>query len=200
MVVSGLSAVDTSLLTGEPVPAEVGPGDGVTGGCVNAGGRLVARATAVGADTQLAQMTRLVTEAQAGKAPVQRLADRISAVFVPAVIAVAIATLAGWLAAGQPPGAAFTARGLAAVMTASPVLVRALIRPRISRVLREQVMPAVTSVNDCATAIRGIPPWRCATAWTWRRCARSSAADRQHGPHPRRGRYLVRPARRQRAR
>ena len=92
------------MLTGEPVPAEVGPGDAVTGGCVNAGGRLVVRATAVGADTQLAQMARLVTEAQAGKAPVQRLADRISAVFVPVVIAVAVVTLAGWLAAGQPAG------------------------------------------------------------------------------------------------
>src|ERR1700728_1815465 len=108
VVIRGGSAVDTSMLTGEPVPAEVGPGDGVTGGCVNASGMLVVRATRVGADTQLAQMVRLVAEAQAGKAPVQRLADRISAVFVPAVIAVAAATLAGWLAAGQAPGAAFT--------------------------------------------------------------------------------------------
>ena len=83
------------MLTGEPVPAEVGPGDAVTGGCVNAGGRLVVRATRVGADTQLAQMARLVTEAQAGKAPVQRLADRVSAVFVPVVIGVAVVTLAG---------------------------------------------------------------------------------------------------------
>jgi Cu+-exporting ATPase len=119
VVVSGLSAVDTSMLTGEPVPAEVGPGDGVTGGCVNAGGRLVVRATAVGAGTQLAQMTRLVTEAQAGKAPVQRLADRISAVFVPVVIAVAVVTLAGWLAAGQPAGAAFTA-AVAVLIVACP--------------------------------------------------------------------------------
>ena len=75
---SGRSAVDTSMLTGEPVPAEVAPGDAVTGGCVNTGGRLVVRATRVGADTQLAQMARLVAAAQAGKAPVQRLADRIS--------------------------------------------------------------------------------------------------------------------------
>ena len=74
------------MLTGEPVPAEVGPGDAVTGGCVNADGRLVVRATRVGADTQLAQMARLVEQAQAGKAPVQRLADRISAVFVPVVL------------------------------------------------------------------------------------------------------------------
>ena len=108
VVTSGSSAVDTSMLTGEPVPAEVGPGDGVAGGCVNAGGRLVVRATRVGADTQLAQMARLVTEAQTGKAPVQRLADRISAVFVPVVIAVAVATLVAWLAAGQPAGASFT--------------------------------------------------------------------------------------------
>ena len=119
VVVSGSSAVDTSMLTGEPVPAEVGPGDGVAGGCVNAGGRLVVRATRVGADTQLAQMARLVTEAQAGKAPVQRLADRISAVFVPVVIAVAVVTLAAWLAAGQPAGAAFTA-AVAVLIVACP--------------------------------------------------------------------------------
>jgi Cu+-exporting ATPase len=85
VVTAGSSAVDTSMLTGEPVPAEVAPGDEVTGGCINAGGRLVVRATRVGAATQLAQMARLVAAAQAGKAPVQRLADRISAVFVPAV-------------------------------------------------------------------------------------------------------------------
>ena len=119
VITSGSSAVDTSMLTGEPVPAEVGPGDGVAGGCVNAGGRLVIRATAVGAGTQLAQMTRLVTEAQAGKAPVQRLADRISAVFVPVVIAVAAGTLAAWLAAGQPAGAAFTA-AVAVLIVACP--------------------------------------------------------------------------------
>ncbi len=119
VVIRGGSAVDTSMLTGEPVPAEVGPGDGVTGGCVNASGMLVVGATRVGADTQLAQMARLVAEAQAGKAPVQRLADRISAVFVPAVIAVAAATLAGWLAAGQAPGAAFTA-AVAVLIIACP--------------------------------------------------------------------------------
>src|SRR6266571_490513 len=100
VVIAGRSAVDTSMLTGEPVPAEVGPGDPVTGGCVNAGGHLVVRAGRVGADTQLAQLARLVAQAQAGKAPVQRLADRISAVFVPVVIGVAVATLTGWLAAG----------------------------------------------------------------------------------------------------
>jgi Cu+-exporting ATPase len=119
VVVSGSSAVDTSMLTGEPVPAEVGPGDAVTGGCVNAGGRLVVRAIRVGADTQLAQMARLVKEAQAGKAPVQRLADRISAVFVPVVIGVALVTLAAWLAAGQGAGAAFTA-AVAVLIIACP--------------------------------------------------------------------------------
>ena len=119
LVVSGSSAVDTSMLTGEPVPAEVGPGDVVTGGCVNAGGRLVVRVVRVGADTQLAQMSRLVTQAQAGKAPVQRLADRISAVFVPAVIAAAVVTLAAWLAAGQTAGAAFAA-AVAVLIIACP--------------------------------------------------------------------------------
>ena len=119
VVTSGSSAVDTSMLTGEPVPAEVGQGDAVTGGCVNAGGRLVVRATRIGADTQLAQIARLVKEAQAGKAPVQRLADRISAVFVPVVIGVAVVTLAGWLAAGQPVGAAFTA-AVAVLIIACP--------------------------------------------------------------------------------
>ncbi|MGH3252776.1 MAG: heavy metal translocating P-type ATPase, partial [Trebonia sp.] len=119
VVESGRSAVDTAMLTGEPVPAEVSAGDGVTGGCVNAGGRLVVRATRVGAATQLAQMARLVAEAQAGKAPVQRLADRVSAVFVPAVIAAAVVTMIGWLAAGQPAGAAFTA-AVAVLIIACP--------------------------------------------------------------------------------
>ena len=119
VVVSGSSAVDTSMLTGEPVPAEVGPGDSVTGGCVNAHGRLVVRANRVGAGTQLAQMARLVAQAQAGKAPAQRLADRISAVFVPVVIGVALITLAGWLAAGHGAGAAFTA-AVAVLIIACP--------------------------------------------------------------------------------
>ena len=119
IVVSGRSAVDTSILTGEPRPAEVGPGDAVTGGCVNAGGRLVVRATRVGTGTQLAQMARLVAAAQAGKAPVQRLADRISAVFVPVVLAAAVVTLIGWLAAGQPAQAAFTA-AVAVLIIACP--------------------------------------------------------------------------------
>jgi P-type Cu+ transporter len=119
IVESGRSAVDTSMLTGEPVPVEVSPGAAVTGGCVVADGRLVVRATRVGADTQLAQMARLVAEAQGGKAPVQHLVDRISAVFVPVVIGIAIATLLGWLAVGQPPGAAFTA-AVAVLIIACP--------------------------------------------------------------------------------
>ena len=97
VVEDGASAVDASLLTGEPVPVEVGPGDAVVGATINASGRLVVRATAVGADTQLAQIARLVEEAQRGKAPVQRLADRISAVFVPVVLVIALLTLLGWL-------------------------------------------------------------------------------------------------------
>jgi P-type Cu+ transporter len=96
-VVDGTSAVDASMLTGESVPVEVGRGDTVAGGTVNAGGRLLVRATRVGADTQLAQMARLVEQAQAGKAAVQRLADRVSAVFVPVVIGIAVLTLAVWL-------------------------------------------------------------------------------------------------------
>ena len=101
VVEEGSSAIDASLLTGEPVPVEVGPGDAVAGATVNAGGRLVVRATRVGADTELAQIARLVQDAQSGKAPVQRLADRISAVFVPIVIALAVATLGFWLGVGE---------------------------------------------------------------------------------------------------
>ena len=118
-VLEGSSAVDASLLTGEPVPVEVGPGDVVTGATVNAGGRLVIRATRVGADTQLAQMARLVEAAQSGKAPVQRLADRVSAVFVPVVIALAVATLGFWLGAGVGAEAAFTA-AVAVLIIACP--------------------------------------------------------------------------------
>jgi Cu+-exporting ATPase len=119
VVVEGASAVDASMLTGESVPVEVGPSASVVGATVNAGGRLVVRATRVGADTQLAQMARLVTEAQSGKAPVQRLADRISAVFVPAVIVVALATFGAWLAATGNVTAAFTA-AVAVLIVACP--------------------------------------------------------------------------------
>ncbi len=110
IVESGTSALDQSMLTGEPVPVEVGPGDGVAGATVNTSGRLVVQATRVGAATALAQVARLVADAQAGKAPVQRLADRVSAVFVPVVIAVSALTLVGWLLVGSvATTAAFTA-------------------------------------------------------------------------------------------
>ncbi|HET8682648.1 MAG TPA: heavy metal translocating P-type ATPase [Micromonosporaceae bacterium] len=102
VVVEGASAVDMSMLTGESVPVEVEPGAAVVGATVNQGGRLVVRATRVGAETQLAQMAKLVTEAQSGKAPVQRLADRVSAVFVPVVISLAVATFGFWAGSGRP--------------------------------------------------------------------------------------------------
>jgi len=119
VVVSGTSAVDASMLTGESVPVEVAPGDNVTGATVNVGGRLVVCATRVGTDTQLAQMARLVENAQTGKAQAQRLADRISGVFVPIVIVIAVAALAAWLGAGFPVSAAFTA-AVAVLVIACP--------------------------------------------------------------------------------
>ncbi|WP_244930220.1 heavy metal translocating P-type ATPase [Nocardioides sp. W7] len=118
-VESGTSAVDASMLTGEPVPVEVGPGDAVTGATINAGGRLLVRATRVGADTQLAQMARLVEEAQHGKAQAQRLADRISGFFVPVVIALAVGTLGFWLGSGASAATAFTA-AVAVLIIACP--------------------------------------------------------------------------------
>ncbi|MFG1668265.1 heavy metal translocating P-type ATPase [Streptomyces sp. Y7] len=108
-VAEGNSAVDLSLVTGESDPVEVGPGSPVVGGAVNAGGMLLVRATAVGADTQLARITRLVTDAQAGKARAQRLADAVAGVFVPAVLALAVTVLGFWLGAGAKPQAAITA-------------------------------------------------------------------------------------------
>ncbi|MFI9569342.1 heavy metal translocating P-type ATPase [Streptomyces rishiriensis] len=108
-VAEGSSAVDLSLVTGESEPVEVGPGSAVVGGAVNAGGLLLVRATAVGADTQLARITRLVTEAQAGKARAQRLADTVAGVFVPVVLALAVTALGFWLGAGADPQAAITA-------------------------------------------------------------------------------------------
>src|SRR4051812_34760114 len=119
VVTEGRSAVDMSLLTGEPVPVEVGPGAEVAGATVNAGGRLVVRATKVGADTALAQIARLVEDTQSGKAPVQRLADRVSGVFVPAVIALSVATLAFWLGTGASATFAFTA-AVAVLIVACP--------------------------------------------------------------------------------
>jgi Cu+-exporting ATPase len=119
VVEEGSSAVDASMLTGESVPVEVTVGDTVVGATVNAGGRLVVRATRVGADTQLAQIARLVERAQTGKAAVQRLADRVSAVFVPAVIVVALGTLAFWLVRGASPEAALSA-SVAVLIIACP--------------------------------------------------------------------------------
>lgn len=118
-VADGSSAVDESMLTGESVPVEVGPGSAVTGATVNAGGRLVVRATRVGSDTQLAQMARLVEDAQNGKAEVQRLADRISGVFVPVVIALSVATLGFWIGNGAGLTTAFTA-AIAVLIIACP--------------------------------------------------------------------------------
>jgi Cu+-exporting ATPase len=109
IVVEGESAVDSSLLTGEPVPVDVGPGDEVIGATINVGGLLVIRATRVGADTQLARIAQMVEKAQTGKAPVQRLADRVATIFVPIVIGLSLLTLGGWLLAGQGATAAFTA-------------------------------------------------------------------------------------------
>ena len=119
VVEDGRSAVDMSMLTGESVPVEVRPGDEVAGATVNAGGRLVVRATRVGSDTALAQIAKLVTDAQSGKAPVQRLADRVSAIFVPVVIGIAVATLGFWIGAGESTTFAFTA-AVAVLIIACP--------------------------------------------------------------------------------
>ena len=119
IIVEGSSALDTSLLTGESVPVDASPGDAVTGATVNTWGSLLVRATRVGSDTTLAQIGRMVAEAQAGKAPVQRLADQISGVFVPIVIAVSLLTLVGWLLAGGSVQAAFTA-AVAVLVVACP--------------------------------------------------------------------------------
>ena len=119
IIIEGSSALDTSLLTGESVPVDAAPGDAVTGATVNTWGSLLVRATRVGSDTTLAQIGRMVAEAQAGKAPVQRLADQISGVFVPIVIVVSLLTLAGWLLAGGGVQAAFTA-AVAVLVVACP--------------------------------------------------------------------------------
>ena len=119
VVESGASAIDMSMLTGESIPVEVAPGDTVAGATVNAGGRLVVRATRVGADTALAQIARLVEDAQTGKAQVQRLADRISGIFVPIVIALAVGTLGFWLGTGESASFAFTA-AVAVLIIACP--------------------------------------------------------------------------------
>ncbi|MEE1649677.1 heavy metal translocating P-type ATPase [Brachybacterium sp. J144] len=118
-VLTGTSAVDLAMLTGESVPQEVAAGDAVTGATVNVGGRLVVRATRVGADTQLARMARLVEDAQSGKAAAQRLADRVSGVFVPIVLVLALGVLIAWIATGHPPETAFTA-AVAVLIIACP--------------------------------------------------------------------------------
>ncbi|HYO19645.1 MAG TPA: HAD-IC family P-type ATPase, partial [Dermatophilaceae bacterium] len=119
VVNDGTSAVDASMLTGESIPVEVGPGDAVVGATVNAGGRLLVRVTRIGEDTQLAQMARLVEDAQNGKAEVQRLADRVSGIFVPVVMLLSLMTLAGWLIVTGSPTAAFTA-AVAVLIIACP--------------------------------------------------------------------------------
>ncbi len=119
VVEEGVSAVDMSMLTGESVPVEVQPGTEIAGATVNAGGRLIVRATKVGADTALAQIARLVEDAQTGKAPVQRLADRVSGIFVPVVITLALATLGFWIGAGESASFAFTA-AVAVLIIACP--------------------------------------------------------------------------------
>ena len=118
-VIEGSSALDTSAMTGESVPADVSVGDAVLGGAVNTYGRILLRANQVGADTQLARMARMVADAQSGKASIQRLADRVSAVFVPVVLVIAALTLAGWLVTGHPATAAFTA-AVAVLIIACP--------------------------------------------------------------------------------
>ena len=118
-VVEGTASVDESMLTGESVPVDVGPGDPVTGGTISADGRLVVRATSVGSESRLSRIARLVEDAQLGKSRVQRLADRVSAIFVPIVIVLAVATLAAWMLAGQPLAAGFTA-AVAVLIIACP--------------------------------------------------------------------------------
>src|SRR5699024_1853602 len=118
-VIEGRSAIDNSLITGEPVPEEVGPGDDVVGAAVNASGRLVVEATGVGSDTALARIAEMVTKAQSGKAEVQRLADRISAVVVPVIILTSLGTLATWLLLGHGAAGAFTA-SVAVLIIACP--------------------------------------------------------------------------------
>jgi Cu+-exporting ATPase len=118
-IVDGATALDTSAMTGEPVPVDVAAGDTVVGGSLNTYGRVLVRATRVGGDTQLARMAKLVSDAQNTKAPVQRMADRVAAIFVPAVLAIAAATMACWLLAGQPVASAFTA-AVAVLIIACP--------------------------------------------------------------------------------
>ena len=172
VIESGTSSVDTSLLTGESVPVEVGPGDEAIGATVNVSGRLVVRATHIGADTAVAQIGRLVTEAQSGKAPVQRLADRVSAVFVPIVIAVAVATLGFWLGTGSDSG----------------------VRLRGGRRRPDHRVPVRARARDADRAARRLRPRRAArrpdqgaARCSSRRAARPRSCSTRPAPSPRGG-------------
>ena len=162
IVAEGSSAVDASLVTGESMPAEVGPGDPVTGATVNMSGRLVIRATQVGADTLLAQITRLVSQAQATKAGAQRLADRIAAVFVPCVIAVAVATLGFWLGAGLPAASAWSAAVAVLVVACPCVLGLATPTALLAAVGRGAELGVLVRAPRPSRRRAGSAPWR----WT----------------------------------
>ena len=162
IVAEGSSAVDASLVTGESMPAEVGPGDPVTGATVNMSGRLVIKATQVGADTLLAQITRLVSQAQATKAGAQRLADRIAAVFVPCVIAVAIATLGFWLGAGLPAASAWSAAVAVLVVACPCVLGLATPTALLAAVGRGAELGVLVRARRPSRRRAGSAPWR----WT----------------------------------
>ena len=166
VVVEGVSAVDQSLLTGESAPVETGPGDRVAGGTVNVGGALVVRATAVGADTQLARIAALVTEAQTGKARSQRLADAVAAVFVPAVLAVAVTVPGFWQGAGARPQAAITA-AVAVLVVACPCAL-GLATPTA-------LLAATGRGSRLGVLARALRSWSGCVAWTrscWTRPAR----------------------------
>ena len=149
-VLSGESAVDRSMMTGEPVPVETAAGDVVTGGTIALSGRLVVRAVQVGEHTQLAQLIALVGRAQADKAAIQRLADRVCGVFVPLVLAAAALTLAGWLAAGAAAGQAFSA-GLAVLIIACPCALGLATPPRWWR--------RAAAARSSASSSRGTRRW-----------------------------------------
>ena len=210
----GSSAVDASLVTGESMPSEVGPGDEVTGATVNMSGRLVVRATRVGSDTLLAQITRLVSQAQGTKASAQRLADRIAAVFVPCVIALAVATLGFWLGTGLPAAAAWSA-AVAVLVVACPcalglatptallaavgrgaelgILVKSAQALESAGRIRAVVLDktgtlttGVMTVHDIAVVPGGSPPRtrRCGWPGRWRTPPSTPSARRSRGPPP----------------
>ncbi len=156
VVVEGSSAVDESMLTGESVPVDKGPGDPVVGATLNANGRLVVRATRVGSDTQLARLGRMVEEAQTGKAPVQALADRISAWFVPAVVVLAVATFAGWLFAGAGPTFALTAAVAVLIIACPCALGLATPTALLAGTLRGAQLGVVISGAEALERARGV--------------------------------------------